>query len=154
MEKSTGFNLGYLIFALLAVLLLRDMWTQARAIETLPYSRFEQYLKDGKIEEISVGDTVITGKLKSPEGGKTFVAATLVEPAMAERLSRFDVKYTRVHQSTWVHDIVAWLGPALLLFAIWYFAFRRFADKMGAGGFRTASARSATPCSGPPKSVT
>src|SRR5207245_9657299 len=121
MEKSTGFNLGYLIFALLAVLLLRDMWTQAQAIETLPYSSFEQYLKDGKIDEVSVGDTVITGKLKTPESGKTVVVATLVEPAMADRLSRFNVKYTRVHQSTWFHDILAWLGPDLLLFAIWYF---------------------------------
>ena len=53
MEKSTGFNLGYLIFALFAVLLLRDMWTQAQAIETLPYSSFEQYLKDGRIDEVA-----------------------------------------------------------------------------------------------------
>jgi cell division protease FtsH len=135
MEKQTGLNIGYLIFALLAVLMLREWWTQASAIEPLPYSTFEQYLKDGKIADVSVSDRLITGHLKSPEpGGKSIVVSTLVEPALAERLSQFGVTYTRVYDSTWLRDIVSWVAPTLVFFGIWYFAYRRFAEKMGSGG--------------------
>jgi cell division protease FtsH len=135
MEKRTGFNLGYLLFALLAVLLLRDWWAEAQTVETVPYSRFEQYLAEGKIERVEVGDRLITGRLKSAEaGGKTIVISALVEPPLAERLSRFNVPYTRVHESTWLRDIVSWVAPAAVFFGIWFLFFRKFADKMGAGG--------------------
>jgi cell division protease FtsH len=135
MEKKTGFNLGYLIFAVLAMLLLRDWWTQAQTVETLPYSRFEQYLAEGRVDSVEIGDGLIVGRLKSPDpGGKTLIVATPVEPALAERLSRYDVTYTRVHQSSWLRDIVSWVAPALVFFGIWYFLIRRMADRVGAGG--------------------
>jgi cell division protease FtsH len=142
MEKRTGFNVGYLIFALLAVMVLRDVWTQARTVETVPYSTFEQYLKDGKVDQVSVGERVITGKLKSPEpDGKTVVVSSVVEPQMAERLSRFNVTYTRAYESTWLRDILSWVAPAAVFFAIWYFVFRKFADKMGTPAGSSASGR-------------
>ena len=135
MEKKTGLNLGYLIFALLAMMLLRDWWIQAQVVETVPYSRFEQYLAEGRIESVDVGDRLISGRLKAAEaGGKKVVVSALVEPAVAERLSRFGVPYTRVHESTWFHDLLSWIAPALIFFGIWYLFYRKFADKMGAGG--------------------
>jgi cell division protease FtsH len=135
MEKKTGFNLGYLLFALLAVMLLRDWWGEVQTIETVPYSRFEQYLTEGKIDSVEVGDRLITGRLKAAEaGGKKIVISALVEPPLAERLSRFNVPYTRVHESTWLRDIVSWVAPAAVFFGIWFLFFRKFADKMGAGG--------------------
>jgi len=135
MEKKTGLNLGYLIFALLAMMLLRDWWIQAQVVETVPYSRFEQYLAEGRIESVDVGDRLISGRLKAAEaGGKRVVVSALVEPAVAERLSRFGVPYTRVHESTWFHDLLSWIAPALIFFGIWYLFYRKFADRMGAGG--------------------
>jgi cell division protease FtsH len=135
MESKTGFNLGYLLFAVLAMLLLREWWTQAQTVETLPYSRFEQYLAEGRVDSVEIGDGQIVGRLKSPDpGGKTVIVATPVDPALAERLSRYDVTYTRVRQSTWLRDIVSWAAPALVFFAIWYFLIRRMAERVGAGG--------------------
>ena len=135
MEKKTGLNLGYLIFALVAVVFVRDWWAQVRSVEAVPYSRFEEYLAQGRIESVEVGDTLITGRLKAPDpGGKTVVIATRVEPAMAERLAPYKVPYTRVIQSTWLHDIISWIAPALIFFGLWYFIYRRFADKMGGLG--------------------
>jgi cell division protease FtsH len=135
MEKKTGFNLGYLIFALLAMMLLRDWWAQIQNVEAVPYSRFEEYLAQGRIESVEVGDTLITGRLKVPDpGGKSIVVATRVEPALAERLAPYNVPYTRVVQSTWLRDVVSWIAPALIFFGIWYYLYRRFADKMGGLG--------------------
>ncbi|MDH5538464.1 MAG: ATP-dependent zinc metalloprotease FtsH [Rhizobacter sp.] len=135
MDKKAGFNLTYLVFALLAIMLLRDWWQQVQSVETVPYSQFEQYLSEGKVDEVTVSDRVISGRLKVPEpGGKTRVISTLVEPAIAERLSRFNVTYTRTFESTWLRDLLSWVAPMLIFLAIWFFIARRFADKMGGGG--------------------
>ena len=135
MDKKVRLNLGYVLLAMLAVMLLQDWWTQSRSMEPLPYSAFEQYLRDGKIAEVSIGDKLVVGKLKTAEAdGKTTVVASLVEPALAERLSRFDVPYKRVPDSTWLHDLLAWIAPTLVFFGIWFFLVRRLGDKMGMGG--------------------
>jgi hypothetical protein len=34
MDKKTGLNLGYAIFALLAMMLLRDWWTQLQTVDS------------------------------------------------------------------------------------------------------------------------
>ena len=62
------------------------------------------------------------------------MVAIRVEPAVAERLSRFNVPYTRVYQSTWLRDITSWVATALVFFGIWYLFYRKFADKLGGGG--------------------
>lgn len=131
MEKKTSLKLGYLLFAPLAMPQLRDWWVQVQTVETVPYSCFEQYLAEGKMESIDVGDRLISGRLKTAQpGGKRLVIAALVEPPLAERLSRFAVPYTRVHQSTWLRDVLSWTAPAAVFFAVWYFFYR----KLGAGG--------------------
>ena len=135
MDKKAGFNTAYLLFALLAILLLRDVWNQMQTVETVAYSTFEQYLRDGKIDDVTVSERLITGRLKSTEpSGKTRVVAPLVEPAIAERLARFDVTYTRTYESHWLREVLSWVVPTLVFVALWYFVARRFSAGMGAGG--------------------
>jgi cell division protease FtsH len=135
MDKKAGFNIAYLLFALLAIMVLREVWTQAQSVETVPYSTFEQYLREGKIDEVAVSERLITGRLKSPDtGGKTSVVAPLVDPAMAERLSHFNVTYTRTFEPTWLREIMSWVAPALIFFGIWFFLARKLASGIGAGG--------------------
>jgi len=136
MDKRTGFNLAYLLFALLGLWLVQQWWQQAQTVEVVPYSEFEAMLAEGRIAEITVGETLITGKLAKPEGRKTSVAANRVEPDVAERLSRYGVPYTRVHEPTLLRDILSWVLPALVFFGIWFFLMRRVASQQGGlGGF-------------------
>jgi cell division protease FtsH len=135
MDRKAGFNITYLLLALLAVFVLRDWWQQVQSVETIPYSTFEQYLSEGRVDEVVVGERTISARLKSPEAsGKSRVVATLVEPAVAERLSRYDVTYSRTLESTWLREVLSWLAPILIFFALWFFVARKMADKMGAGG--------------------
>ncbi len=135
MERKTQFDLAYLVFALVAILLLQQWWTQAQQTEVVPYSEFEKLLAENRIEEVLVSDQRIIGKLKTPEGGKTVAVANLVQPDLAERLSKFGVKYTRVQESTWLRDLMSWVVPALVFFGVWYFLVRRLAGQQGLGGF-------------------
>src|SRR2546428_8934084 len=134
MERKTQFNLAYLLFAVLAMFGLQQWWQRAQTIEVVPYSEFEKLLAEERIAEVTVSDQHITGKLKTPEGGKTVVVANLVPPELADRLSRYHVKYTRVQESTLLRDMLSWVVPALVFFGIWYLLARRMSQGGGLGG--------------------
>ncbi|MCG6951730.1 MAG: ATP-dependent zinc metalloprotease FtsH [Betaproteobacteria bacterium] len=135
MERRHQLNFWYFIIALFGVLLVQQWWQQTQTVDVVPYSEFEQMLKDGKITEVVVGDQRITGKLKSPDGRKTVAVANLVDPRLAERLSKYNVPYTQVHQSTFLRDLLSWVVPALVFFGIWFLLVRRMAGQQGLGGF-------------------
>ena len=131
MEKKNQWNTGYWIVALLLLLSLQSYWQTAKTVEPVPYSEFEKALA-----EVLVSDRTVTGRLKSPDSrGKTTIVATRVEPDLADRLSKYDVPYARVLESTWLRDVLSWILPAVAFFGVWFFLFRRFAEKQGMGGF-------------------
>lgn len=134
MDRKSWPQWTTLLWALLVVWLLRGWWTEAPATEVVPYSQFEQYLQDGKLSEVQIGERSVSATLRTPADGKTRIVATLVEPALAERLSRYDVPYSRVREVNWLGDALGWLMPALVFFGVWYFINRRLAGKGGAGG--------------------
>ncbi|HUG77296.1 MAG TPA: ATP-dependent zinc metalloprotease FtsH, partial [Burkholderiales bacterium] len=134
MERRTRFNIGYFLFALFAMVLLQQWWQQLQTVEVVPYSEFEQLLAQDRIAEVVVTDQRITGKLKAPENGKTVAVANLVQPDLAERLSKYGVKYTRAYESTFLRDILSWVLPALVFFGIWFLLMRRMVGQQGLGG--------------------
>ena len=135
MQKHTQVNIAYLIFAFFAMLLMQQWWHQVQTVEVVPYSQFEKLLQESKISDVIVSDQTITGTLKSPQGGKSTVVANIVQPQLADRLSKYDVKFTRVYQSTFLRDLLSWIVPALVFFGVWFFLVRRFASQQGMGGF-------------------
>ena len=136
MEKKNQWNTGYWIVAFLLLLSLQSYWQTAKTVEPVPYSEFEKALAEGRVAEVVVSDRTVTGRLKSPDSrGKTTIVATRVEPDLADRLSKYDVPYARVLESTWLRDVLSWILPAVAFFGVWFFLFRRFAEKQGMGGF-------------------
>ncbi|MCW7541194.1 ATP-dependent zinc metalloprotease FtsH [Aquabacterium sp. A7-Y] len=134
MNKSTRVNLTTAVFGLGLVWLAWIGWGQDREVEVVPYSVFEQQLREGRVAEVTVGDQRVTGTLKVPDArGKKVLVSTPVEPAMAERLSGFGVAYKRVREATWVSDLMGWILPVLILVGFWGFMARRMAGSMGGG---------------------
>ncbi|GAB1388866.1 ATP-dependent zinc metalloprotease FtsH [Rubrivivax sp.] len=126
------------MLAIFALIWIQSAWQAARTVEPVPYSEFEKALAEGRVAEIIVGETTITGKLKAPDaGGKTVIVANRVDPALAERLSKYNVPYTRVVESTFLRDLLSWVAPAAIFFGLWFFFIRRMVDKQGGalGGF-------------------
>jgi cell division protease FtsH len=137
MERRTRFHVLYVVFAIVAMIVIQEAWQRAQTIEVVPYSEFEKLLKEKKIEEVVISDQRITGKFTAQEGGKTVAVANLVPPELADRLDKYGVKYTRVYESTILRDILAWVLPALVFFGVWYLLARRMSQGMGGmgGGF-------------------
>jgi len=135
MERQTWFNLWYVIFAILGVLWLRDLYVNATQVEPIPYSQFEQDLKAEKIKDIAISNNVIQGTYKapSPDQRARFVT-TRVDPELAKDLSQYNVEYSGVVENTFFRDILSFVAPALIFFAIWFFLARRMAGQGGLGG--------------------
>jgi cell division protease FtsH len=135
LDKKHTWNLGYWVIALVLLLLLQNIWQSASQAQAVPYSEFEKALAAGRIADITVSDRTIMGRLKIADGQKTMLVAARVEPDLAARLDKYDVPYTRVVDNTLLRDLMSWIVPALVFFGLWFFLFRRFADKQGMGGF-------------------
>src|SRR5512132_4173310 len=66
MDKKQQVNVWCVLLAMLALVFFQSWWIERSQVETLPYRQFEKLLKEGGIEEMSVGTNVIEGKLKRP----------------------------------------------------------------------------------------
>ncbi len=134
-SKETTFNIWYVVAAVFGVLLIQHFWIESQRVEPIPYSEFERYLDDGKINNIVVGNQFIRGYFKEPREGRTQFVTTRVDPALAQKLAEKGVRYTGTVESTFLRDLLSWVLPILLFFGLWMFVFRRIAEKQGLGNF-------------------
>jgi len=135
MERKTQINLWYFVLAVIGIMWLHNLWVEARTVEPITYSEFQQYLKEGRIEEVVVRENTVEGKFKSPltDGRNKFVAVRVEEP-LAKDLAQYNVKFAGVIESTFLRDLLGWVVPAVLFFGLWWFVMRKFAEKQGLGG--------------------
>ena len=131
MNRGTQINLWYVLFALMGIVFLRDLWVETQAIEAIPYSQFETYLEQGTIENVKVGSTTISGSFKTPQDGKTGFVTTPVAPDLAGRLNEAGVTYSGAVENTWFTTLLSWILPALIFVGIWMFLIRKMGQGMG-----------------------
>ena len=134
MEKKTGFNIGYALIAVFLVIVIQQAWTSYQTIERLPYSRFLTLLDEGKIVDVTVRETTVTGTLKEPIEGHTQFVASKVDPGLAEDLRKKGVEFTGGTETTFLSSILSWIMPVLFFVGIWYFVFRPMMARQGMGG--------------------
>jgi cell division protease FtsH len=135
MDRQFQINFWYFMLAAMALLLFQQWWVEARRIETIPYSEFQQLLAAEQITEIQISESTIRGKLRDrrPDGAQ-FIDTIRVDPEFAARLGEFDVEFKGVIERHLVRDILSWFLPMVLLLAVWIFVIRKFAGGIGAGG--------------------
>lgn len=133
MEKKHQINIGYLIAAFLLVTLFQ-FWMTARDIAQLTYSEFQEALRSGAVAEVTVTDSAIRGAFKDTKDGKRFFYTHRVEGDIAKELEEARVKYSGASDSNWLSAALSWVLPLLFFFGIWFFVFRRIAERQGMGG--------------------
>ncbi|MEN3227228.1 ATP-dependent zinc metalloprotease FtsH [Methylorubrum rhodesianum] len=133
-KDPRAFHVSYWVAAFLGIMLVQYVYVGTQKIANIPYSQFEQLLRDGKVAEIGVSDRFIQGKLKEPLDGKSVFVTTRVDPQFAEELQKYNVRYTGQVESTLVRDILSWILPVLIFFGIWAYLGRRMAKSLGGPG--------------------
>ncbi len=134
MDKKTSFNVWYLIAAVLGWLVLQGVIQQAQQTEPLTYSQFQQYLKDGRVDDLVVTESKIHGRIRDAgEGEPSQFVTSRLEPDFADELQQYDVQYSAGTDSTWFSTLLSWVLPALIFVGIWMFLMRRM-SMGGLGG--------------------
>jgi cell division protease FtsH len=153
--RQRNFSLGYLIVAVLALVLIHSMLF-AGDTANLSYSEFKMLLAKGKVTELVFDGQTITGTLAAeglegllpPEkveelkrygrGVHRFVTVRIDDPGLVAELEAANVRFTAKVENTWLPAILSWILPALLFVGIWVFLMQR----LGAQGGMTAIGKS------------
>ena len=130
MKREHQFIFWYIIIAVFLVLMGQSYFAERRYIQTIPYSEFEQILNEGKVDELVIGPTQITGAYKNPLAGTPKYFTTLrVEPeltqSLAATLNAKNIKYSGEPEPGMIQALLGWLLPVLGFIVLWMFLLRR-----------------------------
>src|SRR5690606_21462369 len=145
MDKKTNFNAWYIFFAILGVLILQAIFQQAQQTEYLPYSQFRTYLEQGRIDQLLITETRISGQIKDPKAGEpSQFVTTRVDPEFAQELEKYGVEFRGGTDENFFTTVLSWVLPILLFFGLWIFLLRRMSmGGFGAGGLMSIGKSSA-----------
>jgi cell division protease FtsH len=135
MNNKTRFNVGYAIAAIFAIFVIQYFISTVSQIAIIPYSEYQQLLKQGKVESVGISDRTVQGTLKEPlSGGQKQFVTTRVDQETAQELEKYNVRFTGQIESTFLRDLLSWVMPVLLFFGLWWYIAKRAAEGGGLGG--------------------
>ena len=152
MEPKQQFSIWYFLVAFLVIVALQEFVLAPVHVNDLPYSDFKTLLKAGKVRDIGLGETVISGTLsndglegvltgetaeklrKLGKGEHRFTSVRVNDPALVQELEAAKVRFTGQVESKWLSTLLSWIVPAVVFFAIWSFVMKRMAGEQGMGG--------------------
>jgi len=134
-DRKRNFVTWYLLAAMIGIFLFQFLWIKYLQVETVPYSRFNQLVNDGKVDEVTISQDSIRGTLKQalPDGRREFVT-NRVDPQLADKLEAHGVTVTGAPSGGLVATLLSWVVPAVLFYLVWMYMFRHVADRRGFGG--------------------
>ncbi|MEW6262983.1 MAG: ATP-dependent zinc metalloprotease FtsH [Thermodesulfobacteriota bacterium] len=132
MEKQTRFSIWYILLAFWAVMIIQSFINQAFEIKHVPYSEFMTALESGRIVEIAITQNRIQGKMRTGNRDEIQEFTTVrVDPEFSQLLTKYNVKFKGVIESTFIRDLMSWILPILVFMGIWYYFFRRMGSQQG-----------------------
>ena len=120
------------VLAFLMVMALAQAWFLAPAGRQISYSEFKSAVRGGQVAEVVVGEQTVRGTYnRDVNGSRAFSAARIEDPKLLEELDAAGVQYTGEFVSRWLPEVIGWVLPIVLLFALWSFFFRRMGGAEG-----------------------
>ena len=132
-RQPPGGAVWYVLGFLLLLALAQAFFLQLQTGDTVPYSEFKAYVREDKVQEVTLSDERVRGTLKGPAGerGKTFSAVRVVDAKLPEELEAHGVKYAGEMASRWVTEVIGWVIPLLFIVGLWAFFLRRMGGAEG-----------------------
>ena len=129
-HKKTQFSIFYVLVALLIILGLQ-WYLSGGLANDIAYSDFKKDLADGKVREVVISPSDIQGVISSPPGQSTpFHTMRVDDQDLVRQLTDKGVKFTGKAQGSILGNILSWIFPLAIMFALWNF----FMMRMGSGG--------------------
>src|SRR5262245_28407080 len=81
-RPAAGTTMWYVLGILLLLAVGNAVFLTLQTGEPIPYSEFKARVRDGKVQEVTVAEDRIQGKLKSDPKGRGFVAIRIEDPKL------------------------------------------------------------------------
>jgi len=132
-SRAPGGAVWYVLGVLLLLALAQAFFSQMQSGETIPYSDFKTFVREGRVQEVTLSDDRVRGLLKPTDGGKPkpFSAIRVTDERLPADLEEHGVKFQGEVSSRWVSDIIGWIIPLVFIVALWTFFFRRMGGAEG-----------------------
>ena len=125
LKREHHINFWYIMLAFMAVLWIQDWLIRNSGVETIPYSRFEDLLHQGKLDDLVVGNDRITGTLKdAPKGKPDRFTTVRVDPELAKTLTDAKVTFAGSPGPGLLATALGWIMPALVFIGLWWLLLR------------------------------
>ncbi|MBI2001467.1 MAG: AAA family ATPase [candidate division NC10 bacterium] len=134
MQPQHRFSIGYIVAAFVVLLVLQNVLLAER-IHQMPYSEFKQAVIEGRVDKVTLTDTLIRGTMsvKDAQGkveSRPFVVVRVADPDLVRDLTAQKVKFTGTIQNTWLRDLFfIWILPIGVLWLLGRLMYK----KMGPG---------------------
>jgi cell division protease FtsH len=132
-RPGAGTAMWYVLGILLLLALGNAFIFKMQGGDTISYSDFKSLVRQNRVQEVTIGEDRITGKLR-PLGNdkeKAFDAVKVEDPKLTEDLEQHGVKYKGEVSSRWLGEIVSYVLPFIFIIALWMFFLRRMGGAEG-----------------------
>ncbi len=125
-KDGKQFHFWYVIVALLAIFWIQDLLTAfGHQTETIPYSRFQTLVQQGKVDDLVIGPALITGAYREPANGAAQRFSTeRVDPALAQSLQKDGLTFAGQPPPGVLQSVLGWFLPTLGFLVLWMFLMR------------------------------
>jgi len=142
LPPKAHFSIWYFLGVFLLFILIQQ-YLLAPKVETIPYSKFKQYLAEGQVSKLTIGPDSITGTLKGKEGklDREFVTVRVEDPSLVKELDEKRVDYSGLYQSKFLNNLLSWIVPIGIFILIWRYAMKRMGPGYGVMSFSKSKAK-------------
>jgi cell division protease FtsH len=142
LPPKAHFSIWYFLVAFLIFTLIQQ-YCLFQKVETIPYSRFKQYLVEEKVVKLTIGPEDISGTLKGKEKepGQDFTTIRVNDPDLVKDLDAHKVNYSGHYESKFLSGVLSWILPIGIFFLIWRFAMKKMGPGMGVMSFSKSKAK-------------
>ena len=136
--RQKQFSIWYFLVTM-AIIFAIQTYVFGPHTANLSYSEIKGLIRAGKVADLTLGERVITGTLRTEglegllpktkleelrkfgQGEHRFVTVRVEDPALIPELEAAKVRFTGQIESTWLSTLLSWIVPALIFFGLWGF---------------------------------
>ena len=135
-ENQRRNTIMWVLIAVAAVLLVQPF--VSGGAEEISFSRFLQLVENGRVTEVNIATTSVSGEFSAGEGESTSFETTkppdYESNQLVDQLSEAGVEITATQPSQWEAFLLGWILPLLFIGGIYWIFTRRMRQQMGGGG--------------------
>ena len=133
-KREHQINFWYIMAAIMAVVMIQDLLSQAGHTRQIPYSEFQKLVAEKKVTDVVVGPTRISGTFTEPgQSAIKHFSTVRVPDDIAAKLQAADIPFSGQPEPGLLQSFLSWLLPAIGFLMLWMVLVRPMSMGQGTG---------------------